>query len=273
MRKDSGKLFWISFADLMTALFIVSLALFVFAYKMFKMREADVISTEEELRVRSLELDKQSQALEELKRRLTDEELFASSLIQQLNDEKQRLLVMEIEYKKLQEIQKAISKLDPRYFEYQEAYKRHVLKSKVQFPKGKSTIDTSYHPLLLNAGRELKKLVDNLDPDDNIKYLMVIEGMASRDNYSRNYELSYERALSLSRLWEANGITFDQNRCEVMIGGSGEGGVGRNTVDESLNQRFLIQIIPKIGELKSIEYGLKADSTSTPIDSVLLEVP
>ena len=49
-----------------------------------------------------------------------------------------------------------------------------------------------------------------------------------------------------------------------MISGSGEGGAGRDPIDEEKNQRFLIQIIPKIGELKAIQYDeLEADSIFT----------
>ncbi len=261
MKKDSSRLFWVSYADLMTALFIIALALFVLSYKMFKVRASALETTEEELRVRSLELNEQSQALEELKRRLSEEELYASSLIQDLNTERARLIVMEEEYKKLQEIQKAIESLDPRYFVYQPAYKRHVLRTQVQFPKGQSLIPETYENTLLQAGRALGGLVDKLEPNDNVKYLLVIEGMASQDSYSRNYELSYERALSLYRLWEEKGLQFDPNRVEVMISGSGEGGVGRDLTDETRNQRFLIQIIPKIGELKAINYdAIEADS-------------
>lgn len=260
MKRDSSRLFWISYADLMTALFIIALALFVLSYKMFKVRADALVTTEEELRVRSLELDTQSQALEELKRRLSEEEMYASSLIEELNQERARLIVMEEEYKKLQEIQKAIESLDPRYFVYQPAYKRHVLRTQVQFPKGQSNIPNTYETTLIEAGRALENLVQKLEPNDNVKYLLVIEGMASSDNYSRNYELSYERALSLYRLWEERGLEFDQSRVEVMISGSGEGGVGRNPLDESKNQRFLIQIIPKIGELKGIDYEAARDT-------------
>jgi len=260
MKRDSSRLFWISYADLMTALFIIALALFVLSYKMFKVRADALVTTEEELRVRSLELDAQSLALEELKRRLSEEEMYASSLIEELNQERARLIVMEEEYKKLQEIQKAIESLDPRYFVYQPAYKRHVLRTQVQFPKGQSRIPNTYETTLIEAGRALENLVQKLEPNDNVKYLLVIEGMASSDNYSRNYELSYERALSLYRLWEERGLEFDQSRVEVMISGSGEGGVGRNPLDESKNQRFLIQIIPKIGELKGIDYDAAQDT-------------
>ncbi len=260
MKHDSSRLFWVSYADLMTALFIVMLALFVLSFRMFKVRQMELAETETTLKVRSLELDKQSMVLEELKRRLSEEEMYASTLIQQLNEEKARLIVMEEEYKKLQEIMKAIENLDKRYFVYQPEFKRHVLRTQVTFPKGQAVIAESYKPMLEEAGKALKDLVDRLNPDDNIKYMMVIEGMASEDDYSRNYELSYERALSLVRLWEEKGISFDQNRVETMVSGSGEGGVGRDMTNERNNQRFLIQIIPKIGELKGVDYSSAVDS-------------
>lgn len=261
MRQDTSRLFWVSYSDLMTALFIIALALFVLSYRMFKVKASDLLKMEEELKLRSLELDAQSIAMEDLERKLSEKEMYASTLIEQLNNERMRLLVMEEEYKKLQEIQKAIENLDQRYFMYQPEYKRHVLRRQVQFAKGKSDIQQQYKAMLLQSGRALKQMVDNLEPDDNIKYLLVIEGMASSDNYTRNYELSYERALSLYQLWQESGMTFDQNRVEVVIAGSGEGGVGRDEVNEELNQRFLLQIIPKIGELRGIEYP--ADSLNT----------
>ena len=282
MRSENGKLFWVSYADLMTALFIIALALFVLSYKMFNIKQIDLSKAEDELKLRSLslvnaedalklreeEIEKQNLAYLELQQRLSQGEQMASSLIQDLNSERDRLVrledqlkkergrlvVMEEEYKKLQEIQKAIENLDSRYFVYQPEFKRHVLRGLVQFPKGESEIPAPYHPMLYQAGNALASLINRLEPDDNIKYMLIIEGMASRDAYSRNYELSYERALSLVRLWEEKGITFDHDRFEVMIAGSGEGGIGRDRTNEKRNQRFLIQIIPKIGELNAIEF-------------------
>lgn len=275
MKHDSGNLFWVSYADLMTALFIIVLALFVLSYKMFKVRETALTETEAQLRLRSLEIDRQREdmealrvrslrldeqtlAFDQLKKRLSEEELLAGSLIDELNRERNRLSVMENEYKKLREIQRAIENLDNRYFAYQPDYKRHVLRGRVQFAKGESKIEPYYRKMLIESGRALQKLIGRLNPDDNIHYLLVIEGMASRDAYTRNYELSYERALSLLRLWEEEGLYFDPERVEVMIAGSGEGGVGRDIHDEQKNQRFLIQIIPKIGELKAIEYDMSS---------------
>ncbi|MEZ4827905.1 MAG: OmpA family protein [Bacteroidia bacterium] len=272
MRGENGKLFWVSYADLMTALFIIVLALFILSYQMFKVKETDfqdaeaalILRSQElesqnetlaHLRLRSDELDRQTLAYDQLKQRLNTEEIHAASLIAELNDERSRLAVMENEYEKLREMQRAIENLDSRYFTYQPQYKRHVLRGQVQFDKGESRIDARYHAMLVESGRALQRLIDRLSPDDNIKYMLIIEGMASRDAYTRNYELSYERALSLFRLWEKEGLRFDPARVEVMISGSGEGGAGRDNHNEQKNQRFLIQIIPKIGELKAIEQG------------------
>ena len=253
MRKSEGNLFWVSYADLMTALFIVMLTLFILSYKLFKDKEDIVIAREAKLEMVEDRLNAQEQSILQLQSALSAEEMNAAALIEDLNNEKARLVVMEVEYLKLREILKAIEKLDQRYFVYQPEYKRHVLKRQVQFPKGSAAINDSYQTELRNAGQELLRLVNEIELEGtNIKYLLVIEGQSSSDSYSRNYELSYERALSLFRLWKTQGIEFDPNRVEVIISGSGEGGVGRNMTNEALNQRFLIQIIPKIGELKDI---------------------
>ena len=94
-----------------------------------------------------------------------------------------------------------------------------------------------------------------------IQYLLIIEGQASRDNYPRNYELSYERAYSLKKFWEKGDkeggpIMFTDKDCEVLICGSGDGkqsgtGLMRET-NERLNQRFLIHILPKPGVIEQV---------------------
>ncbi|MEM6805261.1 MAG: hypothetical protein AAF696_27945 [Bacteroidota bacterium] len=291
MKREINKMFWLSYADLMTALFITVLVLFVLSFKMFSMRASALKETEEELRIQREELQDQNRTLlqqqeevnqlrirtanyrkqdrdfNKLKQALDEEESLSGTLIQQmqeeraylfdlqdqLEEERGRLKVLEEEYLKLKEIQKAIENLDPRYFVYQPQFKRHILKPQVQFAKGTAEIDSYYKPMLVNAGKALQSLVSRLNPDDNVKYLVVIEGMASKDDYGKNYELSYERALSLYRLWLGEGISFENGPYEIMISGSGEGGVGRDRQIEAKNQRFLIQVIPKIGDLSDIK--------------------
>ena len=91
------------------------------------------------------------------------------------------------------------------------------------------------------------------------------------NDYYNNDVLSYQRALALHRFWkEEASIDFsNMDKCELVISGSGEGGVPRfseedykqsseYTVGKSIkkkdvekyNQRFLIHIVPVIGNIK-----------------------
>lgn len=160
---------------------------------------------------------------------------------------------------KIQELQAAVQQLPAEYFEYQPLYKRFRLKEQIQFPRGKSEIPASYRSYLVNVGKSVFRLVYtmNNDPefkDLDIKYLIVIEGMASKDNYPLNFELSYKRALSLYNLWRSEGIVFDPEYCEVQISGSGTRGIREYTGEQEFrNQQFLIHIIPKMGRIAENE--------------------
>jgi outer membrane protein OmpA-like peptidoglycan-associated protein len=162
------------------------------------------------------------------------------------------------EFEKIEEIKKSLNNIDSTYFAYNADYKKHILKIRVNFPTGKSEIshiDYNTQQALQEAGRAVKNQIDEVTrTNPEIQYLLIIEGQASKDNYTYNYELSYERALALSRFWQKSGIDFGKN-CEVLISGSGTGGSMRSTI-ESENQRFLIHIIPKTGEIekKTNEY-------------------
>lgn len=167
---------------------------------------------------------------------------------------RQKQKATEEQLKKIEEIQSSVKELPDEYFEYQPNFKRHTLRREIQFQRGMSIIDNRDKSYLLEVGKSIKALINRLKQDDryegmDIRYLIVIEGMASKDNYPLNYELSYERALSLCRFWEQHKIDFDPTICEVQIAGSGIGGVGRYAgPEEYKNQRFLIQVVPKIGE-------------------------
>ena len=104
----------------------------------------------------------------------------------------------------------------------------------------------------------------------DVKYMLVIEGMASNIQYSRNDELSYDRALAVYYLWKRNGIDFENSDCEVQISGSGIRGIRPyntayyeaekkgdpnasnlyNLHEEEKNQCIIIQIIPKISNIE-----------------------
>ena len=164
--------------------------------------------------------------------------------------------VTEQQLNKMKEIQAAVKELPQDYFNYQTEFKRFSLNRQIQFTKGDSRITGEDKDYLLKVGKSIESLVSKLKSkyqNENIKYLIVVEGMASNDNYARNDELSYLRALALSRFWKENNIIFDANFCELQIAGSGTGGVGRfsgSQEEEAKNQRFLIQIVPKIGDIE-----------------------
>ncbi|MDR1553495.1 MAG: hypothetical protein LBS69_08555 [Prevotellaceae bacterium] len=162
---------------------------------------------------------------------------------------------------KIKEIEESIENINSQYFEYDSQYKRHTLKNiSVSFTKGSSNIyDIPQDQLdkLLSVGSSIKKFVDDAaNENPNVKYLLILEGQSSRDNYVRNYELSYERALALFKYWQDNGIDCNTNHCEVIISGSGHESPFRVQPDNSSNtqnQRFVIHIIPKPGIIQQTE--------------------
>lgn len=219
--KKTGSHFWPSYSDLMTSLFFIMLVMFV-------------------LTIVSLR-----------------NSLIEAERLRQISDE---------QLKSVKQIQEAVNQLPTDYFEEDVTNKRWTLKRAYSpnFRIGEFNInilnDTSN---LVKVGNSLMKVIDRLnrmkdDPkykDMDITYLVVIEGMASKDNYHDNDALSYKRALSLYYLWKRNGISFEKSQCEVQISGSGVRGRGRfnadgrHPKDEIKNQRIMIQIVPKIGNL------------------------
>jgi outer membrane protein OmpA-like peptidoglycan-associated protein len=207
--------FWTSYSDLMTSLFFVMLVLFVLVIVLLHNKMKDNI---------------------------------------RLIDEQEKEL---IEKRKMDEITKSTQNIDATYFDYNTEYKKLVLKIKANFDKNKSEekdLDINTKKSLIEAGKVIQARIDNIirnNSDLNIQFLIVIEGQASKDNASdrHNYELSYKRAYTLKNIWENNNINFGEE-CEVLISGSGTGGSMRERI-ESKNQRFLIHIIPKIGEIKN----------------------
>ena len=178
-------------------------------------------------------------------------------------------------------IYRAVDNIDPDYFEFNKDYLKHIFKIQVNYQKGKFSLDnllqddprsSDYNPeeaasirqQIEDAGKEIRRTILNLQQNDSIKadikYLVVIEGQASADGYHiddyyNNDVLSYQRALKLHEFWRDNaGIDFTKmEKCELVIAGSGEKGVPRakriNDIDDSRNQRFLIHIVPVIGDI------------------------
>jgi len=212
--KKKKDFFWLSYSDLMTSLFFVMLVLFVLVYSM------------------------------------------QNKLIGELEGEK-RLR---------KEVADAIENIDSEYFKYDSVYQKHILNMAFKFPTGISDInkitpdDTSKSTEILlselySAGIVIKQLILKFPQERNIKYFVVIEGQASKDGWGGNDDLSYHRAQSLVDFWKGKKVGLDViENCEIVIAGSGEKGVPRDKPDiPPANQRFLITIVPKIGEINNIK--------------------
>lgn len=213
MKNKKESFFWTSYSDLMTSLFFIMLVLFVLTIGLLHHKIVDI--------------EEQKNATE-----------------QQL--------------KKITELNESIEQIDAKYFMYDQKYKRHTLKNiSVEFDRGSSDIDDideDDRDRLLSAGRAIRTFM--LSAKKNLpeaEYLLIVEGQSSRDNYSRNYELSYSRALALVKYWTSQGIKFDDLPCEVIISGSGQASKFRIQPEviggeaNRANQRFVIHIIPKPG--------------------------
>lgn len=159
------------------------------------------------------------------------------------------------ELEKINEIRTAIQNIDTTYFQYDEDYKKHILKTKVKFQTGSSNIndlDDATKEELLAVRDTIKSFLDKLlQKDGSASYLLVIEGQASKDKYALNNQLSYDRALSLFKFWfpdqKNTTLRFFNLPCEVVIAGAGFMEGKPRDAENTANQRFLIQIMPQSG--------------------------
>lgn len=239
--KNNGS-FWPSYVDIMTTLFAITLVLFAVSFSRFKIKEKQL-----------------------------------KSLVDQ--------------YENIITVYSTVGKIDStRYFYYNEEYLKHLFKVDVEYQTKEFHIDcleldkegriaeaNQKRKDIIEAGRIVKSTIESLERneknDNNIKFLVVIEGQSSKISYyesewKNNYTLSYLRAQYLNKFWKENGIDIESiPRCELVISGSGEGGVPRIPevkrnnyasnlefrraweMEEAKNQRFLIHIVPVIGNI------------------------
>ena len=236
--KKNGS-FWPSYVDIMTTLFAITLILFAVSFSRFKIKE-------------------------------------------------QQLQLLVNEYEDIINVYSTVSTIDEtKYFGYNEQFLKHLFTVDVEYLQKEYRIDRlkldqvdkvaadNKRDSIIQAGRIVKETIEKLENSDsnknNIKFLVVIEGQSSRvryaiDDYHNNYTLSYLRAQFLNEFWKENGIDLASiPKCELIISGSGEDGVPRvvppkatpktpeemmTWIDaESKNQRFLIHIVPVIGNI------------------------
>lgn len=263
--EDNGS-FWLSYSDLMTSMFFIMLVLFIVCL-------VKVSISYKQLQKSINEGNNTEALLDSLGKKNA---LLESEII--------RLTVFKNKYEEILSIYKAVDNIDPEYFEFNKEYLKHIFKIQVTYQTGQFSLNklredanwsSEYNPSeaqrirqrIIDAGNEIKQTIINLqrngDIKSDIKYLVVIEGQASADGYHKddnfnNDVLSYQRALKLHEFWrDQAGIDFTKmEKCELVIAGSGEKGVPRapriNLLDDSNNQRFLIHIVPVIGDIRLV---------------------
>lgn len=164
-----------------------------------------------------------------------------------------------IEKNRLEQILKEITKveastrdLEGKYFTYNKEYEKFIINIDCHFPVNEydiNLLNDGTREELMDAGQQVK---DFLISHSENQYLVIVEGQASANSESwteYNYNLSFQRALSLIKFWATNPkVKFSDKNCELQIAGSGDGRLSAKTMRDPINeknQRFLIYIIPK----------------------------
>ena len=157
-----------------------------------------------------------------------------------------------IELEDIKKVEASTRDLEGKYFTYNKEYEKFILNIDCQFPVSKYDIELlsdTTRSELMDAGQQVKDFLENHSEN---QYLVIVEGQASANSEAMtefNYNLSYQRALSLIKFWATNpDVKFSDKNCELQIAGSGDGRLSAKTMRDSVNeknQRFLIYIIPK----------------------------
>lgn len=262
MDNNNNGTFWPSYVDVMTTLFAIMLVLFAVSFSRFKIKEKELTQKVEELRDTETRLQEIVDEYDDiLKIYSTVGEIDATDYFGYNKPYLKHLFQINVEY---QTKEYAINRLKLDQIDVNAANKKRdsIVAAGVLI---KNTI--------IELNNSLPDTVEN-----NIKFLVIIEGQSSKIPFNEgpwrnNYTLSYLRAQYLNAFWKENGIDLNSiPRCELLISGSGEEGVPRelpnanelrrlypadkdyykqwNLIEEK-NQRFLINIVPVLGNIDS----------------------
>lgn len=262
MDNNNNGTFWPSYVDVMTTLFAIMLVLFAVSFSRFKIKEKELTQKVEELRDTETRLQEIVDEYDDiLKIYSTVGKIDATDYFGYNKPYLKHLFQINVEY---QTKEYAINRLKLDQIDVNAANKK------------RDSIVASGE-LIKNTIIELNNsLPDTVE--NNIKFLVIIEGQSSKIPFNEgpwrnNYTLSYLRAQYLNAFWKENGIDLNSiPRCELLISGSGEEGVPRelpnanelrrlypadkdyykqwNLIEEK-NQRFLINIVPVLGNIDS----------------------
>lgn len=152
--------FWLSFADVMTSMFFVMLVLFVLVYTMQSKVIEDARQANEKLKALNEKLGKTEEEREKYLKAL---EAKAEEL------------------ERIKAIDAAIKELEKGgLYEYNTTCKRFELKSDILFDQNSAVIPNSVKSNLILAGRQLNDLLQKYQGNQQVKFIVVIEGRAAR---------------------------------------------------------------------------------------------
>ena len=262
MDENNNGSFWPSYVDVMTTLFAIMLVLFAVSFFRFKIKEKELLETVQELEDTQGQLNEIVDEYDDILKIYSTVNKIDSTVYFWYNKlYLKHLFQIDVEY---QAKEYAIDKLKLDLFDVNAANK-----------KRDSIVEAGL--LIKNTIIELNNSLPETDAN-NIKFLVIIEGQSSKLPFNEgpwrnNYTLSYLRAQNLNAFWKKKGIDLNSiDRCELIISGSGEEGVPREVPDEEKltrlfpnkydfqkqwtkieekNQRFLINIVPVLGNIDS----------------------
>ena len=213
MNQERKDFFWPSYVDLMTALFLVMLVLFVLSYKQFQDKEDELVAKVAEKE----KFDEIMTAIQGLQ---------GQYFTYRPECKRHELKVNVVFDRRVATLPKA--NRDSLYLAGQ-----FLLNTISKIPR---RVDVKY--LIVVEGRAAKDTYKSATDSANL------DGPVVR-------QLSFERAMSLVNYWRERGLDFDEEHFEIIAAGSGFRGACRYSGDEeeTKNRRFVIQIIPKIGSL------------------------
>ena len=219
MNQNRRDFFWPSYVDLMTALFLVMLVLFVLSYKRFQDEKKKFQAKEQELNAKVAEKEKFDEVMTALQG-------LQGRYFSYRPDCKRHELRVNVVFAPRQ------AALPPEAQDSLYLAGQFLLARIAAIPR---RLNVKY--LIVVEGRAAKNTYKS--PNDP----------ANRDGPVVR-QLSFERAMALVNFWRARGLAFDEQHFEIVAAGSGFRGSCRYAgAAETYNRRFVIQIIPKIGAL------------------------
>lgn len=240
-RKFRENSFWVSYSDLMTSLFFITLVLFIFGIIHFRLTNEEL---EKYKGIVKADNDEKSRIIDSLQKRV--DTLIVT------NKQYEQIIHLEEQFKVLN---------DNPFLQYIPEKNFFVTKDLMGielFPPNSDKLLDIYKQRVDSVGFALNELLKNLSNDyPNLRFQLVIEGYAAipfkqlkdnnfnPDDYNL-YRLSYNRSLALYDRWCWKGIDLRKYNTEIILAGSGFNGKNRDEQVEENNKRFVIQIIPKI---------------------------